>query len=179
MEEKQKVMEEELMGEVSELMDEVNELKTKLAEAQLVTTSPNQLAEHILSQCPNADKESTMEGLNTDTIPIPKKYKPVAPSPNDKEIVHQKHYNKLFKKMLANSPLQAHDTSSKNCPKQPRKMMMDVTFTRKEHDPKLWSETVLVCEIKQNLGKLTAYKSALVRQWIESSIPFNRIKREL
>lgn len=139
---------EEMKNAVAQSIAMQQDLANQLAEAQLVMTNPTQLATAVLTMT-TEDTKATMEGLSTNLIPLPDKFVLSPPTSRQLENAHQNHYIKLFNSMLAKTALQAHDTSKANGLTDPT-AMPDFTFTRKGHLV-VWSEVVLVCEVKKDL----------------------------
>jgi len=133
-----------------EIQAKLEDVENRLMESQFTTTNPTQLADSVLPLF-KQDLEATMEGLNTQKIPLPKGLD-LSPPSN----AHQAHYNELFKKMLAKTELTAHNCSVANFLTEPN-AKVDVVFTRKGRQV-MWSEMVLLCEIKADIK--ASYKQA-------------------
>jgi serine/threonine protein kinase len=154
-EEKEEQLKEEVERRNAEMNQKIDELQKQLFESKFVTNNPTQLAAEILPMC-HEDIKATMEGLSKKTIAFPKNLDLTPPSTDSLENAHQAHYGKMLKIMLAKTELQAHDSSGANYLIAPI-AKADFTFTKK-HRHVVWSEVVLIGEIKRDVKK--AYSSA-------------------
>ncbi len=79
---------------------QMDEIMNQLDEAQLVSTSPKQLADQITHHYIH-DREGIMEGLNKNTIPFPENLNSLPSTSDSQEAVHQAYYITLFQKILS------------------------------------------------------------------------------